>query len=259
MEQALRQAFLLGVEDGLEKLAISPKDLAHVAKLAKSQLAAPAWLRRKLKPLVGVAGGSPEQGKRVTEKFIVGRLGLSRQEVKEAKKVAFAALPKEVHLLQELARRTGRPSLAVNPTALLRGRGMPGVLQKSLNHMFWAHERDEAKFLAGKASKVLPMRGGHNHPEVLLREHNRLVTFPEPKVSEGFKHMRNFIGEYLPKINYTWKGQKKMWEYGVTPRVSRHERRHIARIFGSKEIGQQREGIAQQRAALARAKSGANT
>ena len=110
--------------------------------------------------------------------------------------------------------------------------------RKHLEAIIQQHELDELvvpRFGGGQLTgkKALPMWYGHNGPDVILREHNRLVTSP-PEVREEVTRFMKTVrqSDETPSIANHVPG----FNYGETPRLSRHARRRIVQVMADKEV-----------------------
>lgn len=139
----------------------------------------------------------------------------------------------------------GRPSgirSALKRLPGLEGAGESlGALSPSNKKMFNAvvtgHELTEAT-VPGRAG-FGPM--GHRSPEVMLREHNMATTLPAANspVRDTLSQMRGAEKPALSSVGI---------EYGQSPRVSRHARKHLTNLIESKAEEQMKRDVLQAKA-----------
>jgi hypothetical protein len=110
--------------------------------------------------------------------------------------------------------------------------GMTGDAKRATEALVRAHEMDEMG-LAAKSPKggrsLFTAVTGHLHPDVILREHNRLTTLPkdvQQPVQSIFHKMRPVEGSLLE--NSTRRGTQLGLNFGRGPRLSRHARRRVS-------------------------------
>lgn len=135
----------------------------------------------------------------------------------------------------------GKPAIVANVPApklmthAYRARGVElprlsgGEQHKMLEAVVKGHELAETQVRPGSS-----VRGfGHRHPDVLLREHNMLVTLPEKYAP---------VKEYLtaaratadaPTLEYLSDGA---FQYGKGQRFSRHARKRLGEMMEAKSL-----------------------
>lgn len=97
---------------------------------------------------------------------------------------------------------------------------------KMFNSIFAGHEMDE---LAVKPATAM-LGAGHLSPDVILREHNRLVTMPSSyaPVKEQMQGMRRFVESPLLETAGI--------QYGEGERLSRHARKRITQMMEEQSL-----------------------
>lgn len=99
-----------------------------------------------------------------------------------------------------------------------------------LQGIFKGHELDEAKGRLRAGAKQF----GHNSPDVILREHNRVTTLP-PEFEPARRYMRDLrLGREADLM-------PKGIPYGRGPRLSRHARRRLTDMIADRANAQARE------------------
>ena len=115
---------------------------------------------------------------------------------------------------------------------------MDGKNRRMLDAVVKGHELDEI-VVPGNRNTLMDGSGmNHRSPDVILREHNRIMTLPEgyDKVKDTMTNLRSNIGreaDYLANAtdsSYSGKG----FEYGQSPRLSRHARKRITQLWENK-------------------------
>lgn len=96
------------------------------------------------------------------------------------------------------------------------------------NSVLHGHELDEVRVAPGMGARML----GHNSPDVLLREHNRVATLPPEHTP---------VKEYMQNIRSSTGDARAMRygmgiDYGNSPRISRHARKHLTNIMNNKAV-----------------------
>lgn len=96
---------------------------------------------------------------------------------------------------------------------------------RMLEGVLKGHELDELG--ARPSASFLPF--GHRSPDVILREHNRVVTLPSAYggVRRIMDLVRNFAGAEAGVLRRATGGK---FDYGSSPRLSRHARRRIVAL-----------------------------
>ena len=229
----------------MNKTAISPKDLARVAHLAK-KFAVPKWLRADVYKQVPkgpfTVFRTDKTTKAIDQPNVWGSLLAFMDRTKSpailpGRKGGIHAFKPKLDELKEYAtmREAGTlpaelkqfgPKISVKDVPSVSA--LAGKEKATLSRLSQAHELDEAHAAKRYGMKTIGI-GGHAHPDVLLKEHNRLVTLPPDAGSNLFRFARKL--EVPLPIPYEFKGQAKTWKFGEGGRVSRHERKAIANKF----------------------------
>ena len=105
---------------------------------------------------------------------------------------------------------------------------VPDSQKKMLHSIVKGHELDEIQ--AGKNPGSAVRYRGHQSPDVILREHNRLTTLPNGfgGVKDYVKAMRGKAGPESNDLSYFG------INYGESPRLSRHARKRITESISNK-------------------------
>lgn len=202
--------------DAIEKIAFGPEDMAKVLKIVKG---------KQLKGVPGIdeyAAYMPKKKLQVfLTKFTPERRRAFDQEFRNlhgkisTPKRGDAAQHFRSDLYPEHVRREARE---LRPHE-----------RKALDAIIKGHELDELKVKSSPAFKRL----GHDSPDVILREHNRVTTLP--KDHEGVRRVARAL-----RLNSSWLGQDQEAEilrkefglhYGNSPRLSRHARKRMVQIL----------------------------
>jgi hypothetical protein len=116
------------------------------------------------------------------------------------------------------------------------GREMPkmnGPQRKALNALVHAHELDEASVIAKGNKRIAFGQFGHMSPDVILREHNRIVTLPEhlKPAGQALATVRKPLpGSLAPSALREQDMLKGLVDIGQGARLSRHARKHITNL-----------------------------
>jgi hypothetical protein len=92
------------------------------------------------------------------------------------------------------------------------------------------HELDELKAAVSPSSSFWKSNFSHMSPDVLLQEHNRLVTLPpehREALSDVMRQTRSRVGDADTLSNYI--------DYGKSERLSRHARKRILQQIDTKQ------------------------
>jgi hypothetical protein len=140
-------------------------------------------------------------------------------------------------LLGQVSGKITMPQRTGGAVGQMRGMGLPGAAavqgksRKAAEAIMRAHEMDEMARSAKAASNpTFATKMTHTHPDVLLREHNRITTLPEgvkEPVQGLFQNLRGGLEQ--PVFNQATRGVGGQGlQLTQSPRLSRHARRHIS-------------------------------
>lgn len=107
---------------------------------------------------------------------------------------------------------------------------LPAGNMKMLHAVLKGHELDEATVRGGIGAVHL----GHRSPDVIFKEHNRLMTLPKEHEA-----IREFMKPVRQKFEGAWLFPKGM-AYGESPRLSRHARRRLTESAERRTLEAQR-------------------
>lgn len=147
--------------------------------------------------------------------------------------------------------RLGRTPYQAAALDALKHTRMNGPQQKALNSVIHGHEMDEIFHASRRAKRGLgpsPVTEeyGHQSPDVLLREHNRLTTLPaevRAPVTSAMKKLRAATGD-ADAIEDVFKGR---FSFGDSPRLSRHARKRMTEALERRYV--EKEGWPEKMAA----------
>lgn len=213
---------------GFEKVAFGPKDVDKVLSLAKK-----IQLPKASSRVVPVLAGGPSKKKTLRDFANTGRRmadgkatkAFSTKDIEEvfshdpswrilSKNKGPAIFPGKDNLERQL--RSQNTPAANAPE-------IPKKQKKFLHSIVKGHELDETKVKSNAGATHL----GHRSPDVIYREHNRLVTASKDN-KEAIEFMKRFR-----------EGRESMLfpdriRYGEGQRLSRHARRRLSELNESK-------------------------
>lgn len=131
---------------------------------------------------------------------------------------------------------SGDAFTGVRDMADLTGHPLPkltGPQRRAFNALVHAHELDEAAAMTGRKSRLAFGNMGHASPEVILKEHNRIVTLPEHLRPAG--QALATIRKPVPRAPVPFGGPEGralegLVDIGRSARLSRHARKHITNL-----------------------------
>lgn len=131
-------------------------------------------------------------------------------------------------------RGSTKQQLALGGLRLPSGPIVPAAQQKMFHAVSKGHELDESAVPFALGAKAF----GHNSPDVLFREHNRLVTLPpgNEAVKGVFTRMRTAQGRNHPVGHTEAALFPPQIPYGEGPRLSRHARKRLTELVEEKAI-----------------------
>jgi hypothetical protein len=199
------------------KLAFGPVEADRVLQLAKARKLSPSFFGNQSKKMQGVVSLLPakKQVKYLTDQYDYAFKDLPSELFKKHR----AAIAKQRSSFPAggaiLQNQPATAVLAPDPTVR---RAIPPNQRKMIEAVTKGHELDEIS-----TSDALSFRRyGHNSPDVILREHNRITTLPAEyrQVGELFSKAREGAGESQALAAYGI-------DYGKSGRLSRHARKRI--------------------------------
>ena len=226
-----------GIRSTMAKIAFGMDDAGKVLKnFKKKQI--PAGYVKRSRTLGALGTGNVPGGYVALSKNAPADTWISPKLREEAIEAIHPNWPK------------GRPGAPVrgDSTRFLSSAGMgrafgktpSGANRKMTDAIVKGHELDELS-----TRRVSSFREhGHVSPDVILKEHNRITTMPEEfsAVRDGFKDLR--LTRESAHLNSVVPG----FEYGSSPRLSRHARRRITDLVekrdGVSDRGMKMRGLA---------------
>jgi hypothetical protein len=214
---------LMKIHASLEKTAFGPEQANKVLSIAKTLQLPKA--SKGLRPGLSAAPNFKNTVKGVAR--VATPLGATRAEVVEhvAAQPGMAAVKRAGRPVIFPGKGSTQSQFSGNITdTIMRGTGgpsapaVPSNQRKMLHAVVKGHELDEI------ASRQALGAGqfGHRSPDVLYREHNRLVTMPA-----GNEKVKDFMRYQRGAGEAPWLFDRVGLEYGKGPRLSRHARKRL--------------------------------
>jgi hypothetical protein len=225
--------------DELEKVAFSPADAAKVLKSVKGRTfkggdrLGLGFATVQSKPQV-----QRQVHRTIADAEAAGVKGKALQAVRESTEAALTDPESPVHWSRAKAYMMS-PAKG-DFSRFIRDVGgksqLKTPLQKRMGEaIVKGHELDELTMANKRMSKNVFLPVGHLSPDVILREHNKIVTSPKPvrdAVYSTMKPFREAESDALSQFGVN---------YGKSPRFSRHARRRITDMMESQGKSEQRE------------------
>jgi hypothetical protein len=217
-------ATLIALDDELEKIAFGHSQINKVLSVAKK-----LQLPKASAKVIPFLSGSPSFKNMIRDagKATKG-FGKYAPEMKDAFTSAMKEHPIKslgAHKAVIMPGKTGHLGKMMRQSStgqMLEGSlgkapQVPAHQQKALHGVLKGHELDEATV----PGRIGAAQFGHRSPDVIFREHNRLVTLP--KDHEELKSYMRHFRQPMEGAHLFPRGM----EYGSSPRLSRHARKHL--------------------------------
>ena len=207
----IKNAHRTGVAAALTKFGFGPEDASRVLSLAKTKQL-PKASARVIPVLAAARGLTPAQAAVVTNS---SRQASPHDASHATSNMIGHIFPGKGSPTQQFANL--RPGMPV----------IPADQQKMFNAVAKGHELDELSVRPSPGALAY----GHMSPDVVLREHNRIVTLPpgNEQVAAAFRYARipHEGAEFMPQ------GMR----YGQGDRLSRHARKRITETIAQRHKG----------------------
>jgi hypothetical protein len=222
---------LVAFYDEMEKIAFGWEDIKRVGRMAKKRMIkAP-----RSSQIVGMGPSAYPGG---TQRMAVTQA----QEMAQAGHIPQASVEATKKLYGQIGGRIATPRRggmvgaltgeAAQEVGLPAAKTLTGKGKRAIESVGYGHELDE---LALGKKKLQPFFGGtfgHAHPDVILRERNRLLTLPPEvrgEVGGVFGKLRQVGGEEALLERATRGVSGRGLTHTSGPRLSRHARKRISK------------------------------
>lgn len=245
----MNSLILAAMVDELVKLAFNEAAASRVLSLAKK-----LQLPKASKAIYPIPAGSPSFKRTMGDAQSAGRLaGIPPEEIAAAvggapgmgiaKRKGKTIFPGGTGHMSGLLRSRWTEAKAMERgagpeyTGKLTGQlgpepaHLPAKHQKMLHAVVKGHELDEASVQGALGAVQL----GHRSPDVIFREHNRIMTLPQEH-----QPIRDFMKAVRQKHEGDWLFPKGL-AYGESPRLSRHARRRLTESAKRKTLDEWRK------------------
>lgn len=230
--------YSFGVQAAFDKFAFDPEAAQKVLALAKARQL-PKASGRLVPTLAGMPGLKQHRSDTAgVHKKLTEALGPSTGKflAAQAQQQTDATVPGRI--LQQTGKPTiypGRGSIrdqfnSAVGDAFGAPPTVPAEQRKMLHSILKGHELDESSV----SSRMGAAQFGHRSPDVIFREHNRVVTLPpgNAQVQAFMKHYRDPKIPELQAIDISPRLRESTLfptnlTYGESPRLSRHARKHL--------------------------------
>jgi len=213
--------------DELQKIAFSMADIEHTLARSKGMI---QKLPTKV-PIMQMGPAAFHSGMVHEVQLPALRAAAAAGQVPVAQAEAMANTLGHLSDKITMPQRTGGVVGMLGKMGIPGAKKMPGEAKKATEAIMRAHEMDEMAQSAKAAKNPLfAAKMTHAHPDVLLREHNRVVTLPEnirEPVSALHGHVRQFLEQPVFEQATRGVGGEGL-QLAQGQRLSRHARRHIS-------------------------------